>query len=171
MAGMRQDYRENLRLAFDTVREHKLRSFLAVLGVMIGVMLVILVVGLVQGFRMTIQDEIASQGIDTAWVSRFDQDMSDRRRPLEERIRPKLTLENGLAGQEDSPAVKQTAVSASQWEQTHNARYEKNEVEGVEFRGTFPAYLEVYANATMKAGRFFSEAENEHQIGRASCRE
>ena len=163
MAGMRQDYRENLRLAFDTVREHKLRSFLAVLGVMIGVMLVILVVGLVQGFRMTIQDEIASQGIDTAWVSRFDQDMSDRRRPLEERIRPKLTLENGLAVQEECPAVKQTAVSAFQWEQTHNARYEKNEVEGVEFRGTFPAYLEVYANAAMKAGRFFSEAENEHR--------
>src|SRR5271170_1957148 len=97
---LRQDYRENLRLAFDTVREHKLRSFLAVLGVMIGVMLVILVVGLVQGFRITIQDEIASEGIDTAWVSRFDQGMSDHRRPLDERMRPKLTLENGLAIQE-----------------------------------------------------------------------
>ena len=160
---MRQDYRENLRLAFDTVREHKLRSFLAVLGVMIGVTLVILVVGLVQGFRTTIQDEIASEGIDTAWVDRFEHGPGIGRRPLEERKRPALTLENGQAIQELCPAVKQTAVSAFQWEQTHNARYEKNEVEGVEFRGTFPAYLEVYSNATMKAGRFFSEAENEHR--------
>jgi putative ABC transport system permease protein len=160
---MRQDYRENLRLAFDTVREHKLRSFLAVLGVMIGVTLVILVVGLVQGFRVTIQDEITKEGIDTAWVDRFEQGPNSNHRPLEERKRPALTVENGEAIQQLCAAVKQTAISAFQWEQAHNARYEKNEVEGAEFRGTFPAYLEVYSNATMKAGRFFSEAENEHR--------
>src|SRR6202007_3190699 len=34
---------------------------------------------------------------------------------------------------------------------------------GGEFRGTFPAYLEVYSNANIKAGRFFTETENEHR--------
>jgi putative ABC transport system permease protein len=161
---MNQDYKENLRLALGTVRDHKLRSFLAVLGVMIGVMLIILVVGLIQGFRVTIQNEITAEGIDTAWVDRFEHGPGNGgRRPLEERLRPALTLEDGQAIQELCPAVQQTAVSAFQWEQVHNARYEKNEVQGVDFRGTFPAYLEVYANATMKAGRFFSEAENEHR--------
>ena len=161
---MKQDYKENLQLAFDTVREHKLRSFLAVLGVMIGVMLIILVVGLVQGFRVTIQNEITKEGIDTAWVDRFDHGPNNGgSRPLEERLRPPLTLGDGQAIQELCPAVKQTAVSAFQWEQVHNARYGKNEVEGVDFRGTFPAYLEVYSDATMKAGRFFSEAENDHR--------
>ena len=62
---MNQDYRENLALAFDTLRTHKLRSFLAVLGVMIGVGLIILVVGLVDGFKTVIQDEITQEGIDT----------------------------------------------------------------------------------------------------------
>jgi putative ABC transport system permease protein len=71
MFALRQDYRENLQLAFDTIRAHKLRSFLAVLGVMIGVALIILVVGLVQGFRVTIQDEITAEGLDTAWAARF----------------------------------------------------------------------------------------------------
>ena len=61
--SMQSDFRENLQLALDTVRAHKLRSFLAILGVMIGVALIILVVGLVQGFRQTIQDEIVSEGI------------------------------------------------------------------------------------------------------------
>jgi ABC-type antimicrobial peptide transport system permease subunit len=160
---VRQDYRENLRLALDTLRAHKLRSFLAILGVMIGVALIILVVGLVQGFRGTIQDVIVAQGVDTAWIDRFSQGPQIGRRPKEERLRKPLTLEDGQAIQQLCPAIKQTAVSAFQWEQLHNARYQRNEVQGTEFRGTFPAYLEVYSNATMKAGRFFTEAENEHR--------
>ena len=76
---MKQDFRENLALAFDTLRTHKLRSFLAVLGVMIGVALIILVVGFVQGFRLSIQDEITQEGLDTAWVQRFNRGLRQRR--------------------------------------------------------------------------------------------
>ena len=160
---MQQDFKENLQLAFDTVRTHKLRSFLAILGVMIGVSLIILVVGLVQGFRLTIQDELTAEGIDTAFVSRFDQGPQNGHRPKDEKLRKPLTLEDAMAIRELSPAVKQIAVSAFQWQLSHTARYQKNEVEGTDFRGTFPAYLEVYSNATMKAGRFFTAAENEHR--------
>jgi putative ABC transport system permease protein len=160
---MQQDFKENLQLAFDTVRTHKLRSFLAILGVMIGVSLIILVVGLVEGFRQTIQDELTAEGIDTAFVSRFDQGPQNGHRPKDEKLRKPLTLEDAMAIRELCPAIKQIAVSAFQWQLTHTARYQKNEVEGTDFRGTFPAYLEVYSNATMKAGRFFTEAENEHR--------
>ena len=160
---MQQDFKENLQLAFDTVRTHKLRSFLAILGVMIGVSLIIVVVGLVQGFRQTIQDEITAEGIDTAFVSRFDQGPQNGHRPKDEKNRKPLTLDDAMAIRQLCPAVKQIAVSAFQWQLAHTARYQKNEVEGTDFRGTFPAYLEVYSNATMKAGRFFTEAENEHR--------
>ena len=61
------------------------------------------------------------------------------------------------------PAVKQTAVSVFEWTQPHTVRYQSNQVSGGEFRGTFPAYLEVYSNANIKAGRFFTETENEHR--------
>jgi len=160
---VRQDFRENLQLAFDTIRSHKLRSFLAVLGVMIGVALIILVVGLVQGFRVNIEDELMAEGADTAWISRFEQGPHLGRRPKEERQRKPLTLEDGLAVRKLCPAVKQIAVSVFQWELAHNTRYQNNEVQGAEFRGTFPAYLEVYSNANLKAGRFFTDAENEHR--------
>jgi putative ABC transport system permease protein len=160
---MQQDFKENLQLAFDTVRTHKLRSFLAILGVMIGVSLIILVVGLVQGFRQTIQEELIAEGIDTAFVSRFDQGPQNGHRPKDEKTRKPLTLDDAMAIRQLCPAVKQIAVSAFQWQLAHIARYQKNEVEGTDFRGTFPAYLEVYSNATMKAGRFFTAAENEHR--------
>jgi putative ABC transport system permease protein len=160
---IKQDYRENLGLAFDTIRTHKLRSFLAILGVLIGVALIILVVGLIQGFRGTIQDEIMAEGADTAFISRFEQGPHVGRRPKDERRRKPLTLQDGLAILQLSPAVKQLAISVFQWELAHNTRYQNNEVQGAEFRGTFPAYLEVYSNATMKAGRFFTDIENEHR--------
>jgi putative ABC transport system permease protein len=160
---VKQDFRENLHLAIDTIRSHKLRSFLAVLGVMIGVALIILVVGLVQGFRSSIEDELMAEGADTAWISRFEQGPRVGRRPKDERQRKPLTLEDGLAVRELCPAVKQIAISVFQWELAHNARYQNNQVQGGEFRGTFPAYLEVYSNASMKVGRFFTDAENDHR--------
>jgi putative ABC transport system permease protein len=160
---VRQDFRENLGLAFDTLRTHKLRSFLAVLGVMIGVALIILVVGLIEGFRGSIEDELMAEGANTAFISRFDVGPHVGRRPKEERLRKPLTLEDGQALLQMCPAMKQLAISVFQWEQTHNARYQNNEVQGGEFRGTFPAYLEVYSNATMKLGRFLTDAENEHR--------
>jgi putative ABC transport system permease protein len=160
---MRSDFKENLQLALDTVRANKLRSFLAILGVMIGVALIILVVGLVQGFRQTIQDEITAEGIDTAFISRFDQGPQNQRRPKDEKLRKPFTLEDGLAIRELCPAVKEIAISGFQWSGAHSARYQKNIVEGTDFRGTFPAYLTVYSNATMKAGRFFTESENDHR--------
>jgi putative ABC transport system permease protein len=163
MLKLRQDYRENFGLAFDTIRAHKLRSFLAVLGVMIGVALIILVVGLVQGFRTTIEDEISAEGLDTAWVARFSQGPHSGRRPKEERERKPLMREDGLAVMASCPAVKQVAVSIFEWTQPHAVKYGKSQVQGGEFRGTFPEYLEVYSNANLMAGRFFSEVENEHR--------
>ena len=164
MIPVRQDFRENLGLAFDTIRTHKLRSFLAVLGVLIGVALIILVVGLVQGFRTSISEEIASEGLDTAWVARFTQGPGlNGRRPKEERERKPLTFADAQAVMTQCPAVKQTAISVFEWTQPHTVRYQSNQVAGGEFRGTFPAYLEVYSNANIKAGRFFTETENEHR--------
>jgi putative ABC transport system permease protein len=160
---MKQDIRENLSLAFDTLRGHKMRSMLAVLGVTIGVMLIILVVGLVQGFRSVIQDEITKEGVDTAWVDRFEQGPPNQRRPKEERERKPLTFEDGEAIAQQCSAVKEIAISVFQWELVHTVRYQNSLVQDIEFRGTFPAYLDVYANAAMKAGRFLTPSENDHR--------
>lgn len=41
--------REIVQMAFDSIKSHKLRSFLTLLGIMIGVMTVIGMVSIIQG--------------------------------------------------------------------------------------------------------------------------
>ena len=160
---MAQDYRENLFLALDTLRAHKLRSFLTVLGVVMAVAVIMLVAALLAGFDQTVTEAITGYGADTAFISRFDQGPRVGRRPKEERERKPLTLEDGEAIMEQCPAVKQVTVWIVWWEQPHKVRYKDSEVVGIEFRGAFPNFPQVYANATMKQGRFFTQAENLHR--------
>jgi len=160
---MAQDYRENIRLAFDMLWTHKMRSFLTVLGIVIGVGVLMAVVALVEGFDQSVQDAITGFGADTAFISRFDQGPSIGRRPKEERERKPLTLEDGQAIKELCPAIKDVAISMFHWEEAHTIRYKDQRVNATDFRGTFPAYLRVYGNASIKQGRFFTDAENLHR--------
>jgi ABC-type antimicrobial peptide transport system permease subunit len=159
---MKQDFRENLGLAIDTLRTHKMRSLLTVLGVVIGVGVIVLVAALLTGFRETIREEITSWGADTAWVDRFSQGPHIGRTPKEERLRKPLSLEDGLAIQEFCPSVHRIAISLFDWEHSHDVRYKAQVVQGGDFRGTFPAFILVYGNAALKAGRFFTDTENVH---------
>ncbi|MFZ0818850.1 MAG: ABC transporter permease [Candidatus Acidiferrales bacterium] len=160
---MAQDYRENLKLAMDTLRAHKLRSFLAVFGVVIGVGVVMIVVALIQGFRQNVVESISSFGADTAFVSRFAQGPHVGRRPKEERERKPLKEEDGPAIRASCPAVTGLTTWIQYWDVNHQVRYQGNIVNGPDFRGVETNYPTVYANATLKEGRFFTEGENEHR--------
>jgi len=160
---MNQDLKENLALAFDTLRSHKTRSFLAVLGVVIGVGVIIIVASLITGFKTTINAEIEGFGADTAFVSRFDQGPGAANSMKQARERPPLTLAQGLAIKADCPDVKQIAIMIFNWHQMHTISYGKNQAQNMDFRGTFPSYMDVYGNAELRVGRFFTESENEHR--------
>jgi len=159
---MRHDYRENLKLALDTLRTHKLRSFLTIVGVVIGVMIIIVVSGLLAGFNTTVTEAITGYGADTAFISKFEQGFRTGRLTEEERKRKDLTLEEGQA-LEDAPDVKAVAISIFPDNETSSVRYKDQEVTALDFRGTFPAFAEVYANADLKEGRFLSDGDNEHK--------
>ena len=156
---MKQDLQENLALALDTLRSHKTRSLLAVLGVVIGVGVIIVVAALITGFKSTIADEIAGFGANTAWVARYDQGPRIGNLPADQRRRPPLTLEQGL-GLSECPAIKEVAVSVYQWQDDHMVTYGRNQVDALDMSGTTPSYMEVYGNANLQAGRFFTDAEN-----------
>jgi len=160
----RQDYKENLLLAIDAMREHKLRCFLTVLGVVIGVSVLMLVGALLQGFNQSVVERITGFGADSAFVARLDQGPSLTRPTKEQRQRKPLTLEDAQAIQELCPSVKAVAPFITEWETgPHNVIYQTNEVDAVDFRGTVPSYAEVYANAVLKQGRFFTDTEDLHR--------
>lgn len=62
---------ESLWVAFDTLRTHKLRSFLTMLGVIFGVMAVVVMVALIEGARSSVVAEFEKLGSDVILVT-FD---------------------------------------------------------------------------------------------------
>jgi putative ABC transport system permease protein len=147
----------------DTLRAHKLRSALTVFGVVLGVSVIMLVAALINGFDQQIQENIKQYGADTAFVSRWDQGPHGNTRPLEERLRKPLTLEDAQAIKEGCPAVKTVTVFLIWWEKPHTVRSKAGEVTAIDFRGVQPNFGEVYANAATLSGRFISDGDDLHR--------
>ena len=160
---MAQAHGENLKQAMDTLRAHKLRSALTVFGVVLGVSVVMLVAALITGFDQQIQENIKQYGADTAFISRWDQGPHGNTRPLEERLRKPLTLEDAVALQESCPAIRNVTVFLTWWEKPHIIRTKAGEVTAIDFRGVQPNFGEVYANANILSGRFISEGDDLHR--------
>ena len=146
----------------DTLRAHKMRSALTVFGVVLGVSVIMLVSALITGFDDTIQTVIKQYGADTAFVSRWDQGPHGQSRPLEERLRKPLKLEDAIALKDGCPAIKNVTVFLTWWEQNHTVRTKGGEVLGIDFRGVQPNFGQVYANAAVLSGRFISEGDDLH---------
>jgi putative ABC transport system permease protein len=160
---MAQSHGENLKQAMDTLRTHKLRSALTVFGVVLGVSVIMLVAALITGFDQQIQENIKQFGADTAFVSRWDQGPHNEQRPLEERLRKPLTLDDAQAIKDSSPAVRNVTTYIDWWEKPHIVRTKSGEVTAVDFRGVQPNFGEVYANAATLSGRFISEGDDLHR--------
>jgi putative ABC transport system permease protein len=159
---MAHSHGENLKQALDTLRTHKMRSALTVFGVVLGVSVIMLVSALITGFDETIQENIKQYGADTAFVSRWDQGPHGNSRPLEERLRKPLKLEDAIALKEGCPAIKNVTVFLTWWEQNHTVRTKAGEVMAIDFRGVQPNFGQVYANAAVLSGRFISEGDDLH---------
>ncbi len=160
---MAQAYGENLKQALDTLRTHKTRSALTVFGVVLGVSVIMLVSALITGFNRKVEEQINQVGADTIFISKWDQ---SRNGPpaLEERLRKPLTPEDTVAIEERCPAVKSaTAWVEPRWDTTHSIRSSAGEVTSIDFRGVQAAFGMVYANATMKEGRFIGEGDDLHR--------
>ena len=155
-------------LALTTVREHKMRSFLTVLGVIIGTSTIIGVGSIIAGLDGAITAVIRSMGSETAVVFRFPIGFNNVSR--DDLKRKQLTFEDGAAIAERCPSVR--LVSPYLFPnnfgvgppQINLARYKGNELYQPDIGGTDPSYAEGSGQAEMKEGRFFTDVENEHHM-------
>src|SRR6476661_4753829 len=65
------NFSETLKLAFDAIWAHKLRSFLTLLGMIIGVTAFMVVLSVLQGFNAYFDEKIAGIGSNAFTIQRF----------------------------------------------------------------------------------------------------
>jgi putative ABC transport system permease protein len=158
------EVRENFWMGLDTLRTHKMRSGLAVLGIIVAVMTLISVVAILVGFDRNIQQGIQSFGTNTAFFSHLPSGPHLGRMSKELRMRKKLDYDDFLAVREACTACANATVSVFSNAEVSRARYKGEEVVGLDFRGATEEFFSVYANAVIKEGRPFTAAENLHRV-------
>lgn len=90
------DLRENLGVAMDTLRSHKVRSGLTVLGIVIGVTSVISVAAIITGLNGFIESRVASFGPNTYFMARIPMGPQGHGRQSE-KIRARKHFESDFA--------------------------------------------------------------------------
>ena len=165
MKLFRSDILENLRMALDTLRQHKLRSLLTVLGVVIGTMTVIVIAAFVAGIDARVSKEIESFGTNSIYIYRFDPGFNFNP-TQEERMRKPLTYEDTLAIQNECPSVTYSAAFMSPvdffggpFTQRVNVRYQTIEMTNAAVQGASPTYFKMGVT-NIAEGRYFSDEEN-----------
>jgi ABC-type antimicrobial peptide transport system permease subunit len=162
----RQHVRENLLLAMDTLRTHKFRSFLTVLGVLIGTTTVIAVTSIIAGLDKQLVDVAEQFGTRTLWVYKLQMG-APHAMTREERLRKPLTYEDAMAIKEQSPST--STVSVELFRELGEfglppvtARYKGQNMLDALFVGVTADHLRLI-NATIGQGRFFTDTEDLHR--------
>ncbi|MCB0277923.1 MAG: ABC transporter permease [Calditrichaeota bacterium] len=63
-------FKENLKMALQAIRSHKLRSFLSCLGIFIGVFSIILILSIMDGFKYYVHQQFANLGGSTIYINK-----------------------------------------------------------------------------------------------------
>lgn len=155
---------EIFNMAWESIKNHKMRSFLTLLGIMIGVMTVIGMVSIVQGLNRSFLSELESVGSDLIIVSKYEPGIQMGEMPEELRQRKDLTYEDTQAIAEECSLVKAVAVDivGSIFESTP-IKYESTKSLDSLILGMnheFPDVLSVYQPVR---GRFLSESDVDHR--------
>ena len=150
-------------MALDTIRGHKTRAVLTVLGVIIGTGAVIGVGSILAGLDGAITNILKSFGPTTLVVFKFKIGIRTSDLTPEEMRRKPLTYENARAIEERCPSVLHVSPYLfADWHVLNRARYKGNDIYRVDLGGTEEAYAA--GGTVMKFGRFFTDMESRHHM-------
>ncbi len=155
-----------MRMALDTVREHKTRSLLTVLGVIIGTGAVIAVGSIVTGMDSAISSIFRSFGPQTIVVFKFK--LGTFTATSEELQRKPISLDDARAVSDRCAACEFVSPYLfsphlfSQGAEDH-VRYGGNDIYQVRLAGTEEGYAQVMGS-TMRHGRFLGNVDNQRRL-------
>ncbi|HKP86729.1 MAG TPA: ABC transporter permease [Blastocatellia bacterium] len=162
-----QEIGENVLMAFDTLRTHKIRSALTMLGVIGGTMTVIAISSFLTGLREFVLEQTKRFGPDQVFVTKWDNIGIRFSRPSQsERMRKNLTVDDAKAIAE-LPAVMGVSPSIVVGSFGPGGTQPVVKYKGIEANrpiifGVWSSYDQV-RNVYIQAGRFFTPAEQEHR--------
>ena len=146
-------------LALQTIRSHKLRAFLTVLGVIIGTGTIIGVGAILTCFDGTITSILRSFGPNSIIVFKFAVGFRTHRLTAEERTRKDLTFQNAVDIRERCPSVRDVSPMLFPPQGFINAHYKGNDMYDVNLFGVEEAYANG-GQVELHLGRFFSDEES-----------
>ncbi len=162
MTQRRQPVRENLLLALDTLRTHKFRAFLTILGVLIGTATVIGVASIFKGLDQQMVEMMEGFGTRTLFIYKFDFGIKTSL-THEEAMRKPVTYEDAMAIREQCPSVEVVAVEARRWGPGVTAKYKGQQMEGASLFGPTPEHFLTMMNADVKDGRPYTDIDDLHR--------
>jgi putative ABC transport system permease protein len=149
---------DNITLAVDSIRAHKLRAALTVLGLIMGVATLITVMTLVQGANLYVEQKIANLGTNVFRVARLPFAVTDfalLTRAQRYKFLYPDDMEAIAAGCAHCQAVG-GALNA-----TVNLRYADHQLDDATLYGHTPSMADIDTR-TVDTGRYFTEVEDRH---------
>jgi putative ABC transport system permease protein len=149
---------ETLRLALDSLRAHKLRSFLTLLGVILAVLTLVSVMSVVTGLNSYVAERVANLGANVYLVDRFgiitsqDDWVKAQKRPL-------ITMEEYQWLRDNMKTASHVAATD---DQNFDVRSGNVLLENTDVTGVTANYSDL-RSINIVAGRYLTEADDLHR--------
>src|SRR5215467_4295648 len=151
--------KEPTMIALETLRQHKLRSFLTLLGVILSVCTLIVVVSMVQGANKYVAEKVADFGSNVCMMMRFPLITS-----AEQYV--KLARSNKNVTWDDYEYVRDNMSLADsvglEVRRLGKVKYQAETIEDVDVRGVSANMIGIDKEETA-IGRYVSEADDIHR--------
>jgi putative ABC transport system permease protein len=151
--------REPALIALETLRTHKLRSFLTLLGVILSVSTLIVVVAMIEGTNRYVSERVANFGSNVFLVQRFPIITSREQFFKLERRNKLINWEDYIYVRDNMRLAKAVGLEVRR---QGKAKYLNETVEDIDIRGVTANIgdMDIEEPAT---GRYISDADNEHR--------
>lgn len=150
-------------LALQTIRAHKMRAFLTVLGVVMGTGTIIGVGSILTGLDSSITAVLRSFGPNSIIIFKFPVGFRTSNLTPEQRTRKDLNYDNVLDLSTRCRACDEVSPMLFTNNNFIDARYGGNDVYGIGLTGVDEAYAN-QGQADIHVGRFFTEEENQRRV-------
>jgi putative ABC transport system permease protein len=152
---------ESFKLAIDSLRAAKLRSFLTLLGIILSTTTLISVMAVIHGMNMYVQEKIADMGAGGFVVVRFAflGDWDPKKFLELQKKNPELSIEEYEFLRQKVTLINEIGMES---ETSGTLTYKGLHQDQVDVKGG-TANMNILDNVTVESGRYFSEGEDQNR--------